>query len=138
MSFNSQGTIFYWSTSTAATTNVAVGEVKSFSGPGGSANVIDASHLGSTAKEKKMGLPDEGQITLECNLLTSAGGQSALRADRSSRTKRAFLLALSDPSSCRVTGKGYCTGFSISGAVDDLVKASVTIEITGAVTWSTV
>ena len=30
----------------------------------------------------------------------------------------------------------YCLGFSVSGAVDDAVKASAVIEITGAVTYT--
>lgn len=143
MGFTAQGTLLYWGDTTAystASTN-SVGEVKSFSGPSGSANIIDDSHLGSTSKEKRMGLPDEGQITLEVLLNTTDPAQIKLRTDRAARTKKSFIIKLSDStvagSETRVKGKGYCTGFAISGAVDDAVKASVTIEITGGVSWST-
>lgn len=138
MSIESQGTKLYWSTSTAASTLHEIGEVKSFSGPSGSANVMDMTVLTSTAKEKRMGLPDEGQITLDCNLMTSAaGGQQLMRADRTARVARGFIIQLNDATTSRVRGVAYCTGFSISGSVDDVVKASITLEITGGLTWTT-
>jgi predicted secreted protein len=135
---NSQGCLFYWSSSTSPTTNNPIGEVKTFNGPSGSANVIDITHLGSTAKEKLIGLRDEGQITFECNLLTSAvSGQQMMRADRGTRSQRAWSIILTDASTTRMNGLGYCTGFAISGGVDDVVKASITIEIDGPVSWTT-
>lgn len=138
MAIQSQGCLFYWSSSTTPTTNNPVGEVKSFSGPSGSAGVIDITHLGSVAKEKLIGLRDEGQVTFECNLLTSAAsGQQMMRADRATRSQRAWSIILTDASTSRLNGLGYCTGFSISGGVDDVVKASITIEIDGAVSWTT-
>jgi hypothetical protein len=42
-------------------------EIKSFTGPGGSATVIDVTDLQSVAKEKRMGLPDEGQLQITSN-----------------------------------------------------------------------
>ena len=38
--------------------------VVSFQGPGGQAQVIDVTNLSSTAKEKRMGLRDEGSLSL--------------------------------------------------------------------------
>jgi len=62
MAIESQGAIFYWSTTTAASTSTshAVAEVVGFNGPTGSANVIDVSHLGSTAREKLIVAPRAG------------------------------------------------------------------------------
>lgn len=145
MAFESQGTEFFWGDTTVlstASTNL-VGEIKSISGPSGSAGVIDITHLGSAAKEKMIGLPDEGQITLECNLLTSGtdNAQMKMKNDRAARTLKSFIIRLNDNSSVtarmRLKGTGYCTGYSISGGVDDVVKASITIEISGALTWAT-
>jgi len=42
----------------------AISEIKTFTGPGGSATVIDVTDLSSAAKEKRMGLADEGQLSL--------------------------------------------------------------------------
>ncbi len=70
MAFESQGTEFFWSATTAATTAAArlVGDVTDFSGPGGQASVIDITNLNSTAKEKLVGLRDEGQVSLSLNM----------------------------------------------------------------------
>jgi hypothetical protein len=143
MAFEAQGTQLFWGDTTSlstASTNL-IGEVKSFSGPSGSAGIIDITSMASTAKEKLIGLRDEGQITLECNLNTVDAAQMKLRTDRANRTLKAWILKLNDNSTdaakTRLKGEGYCTGFSVSGGVDDVVKSSITIEITGGVAWST-
>jgi len=114
----------------------SVGEVTTFSGPGGSASVIDVTHLLSTAKEKRMGLPDEGQFTFEVNLVPSDVAQTGLRSDRAARTLRNFELVLTDVSTTTLSFAAYVTGFALSGSVDNVTKASITLEITGAVTWA--
>jgi hypothetical protein len=142
MAFESQGTEFYWCTSTAASTAAAglVGEVVDFSGPGGQANVIDVTNLGSTAKEKLVGLRDEGQLSMSLNLSFTDVGQILIRSDRATRTKKKCVIKFNDNTTDAAKTKaifdGYCLGFSVSGAVDDAVKANAVIEITGAVTYS--
>lgn len=142
MAFEAQGTEFYWSTSTAASTGAGslVGQVTDFSGPGGQANIIDVTHLNSTAKEKLVGLRDEGQLTMSLNLSFSDAAQIALRADRASRTMRKCVIKFNDNTTDAAKTKaifdGYCLGFSVSGAVDNKVSANAVIEITGAVTYS--
>ena len=126
-----QGVVFKWNTE-------EVGEIVSFNGPGGSASIIDVSHLGSTRREKRMGLPDEGQFSFDVNLVPGDTGQVGLRADRSSRTKRTAILELTDDeaSPTTITFEAYCTQFAIQGSVDDKIQASVTLEITGEATWA--
>ncbi|MCC6347889.1 MAG: hypothetical protein IT388_11930 [Nitrospirales bacterium] len=137
MALEGQGVKFYWSTSTAASTAQKVGEVTGFNGPSGTASVIDVTNLDSTAKEKLIGLRDEGQISLDLSMSAADTGQVALRADRASRTKRAWVIQLTDTATTYIRGKGYCLGFSISGSVDNKIAASANIEITGALTYST-
>jgi hypothetical protein len=145
MAVSAQGSQFIWTDGTAAVTTAmdatgAVGQVNTINGPTGAAAIIDVTHLGSTAKEKLMGLPDEGQITLELNLdysTTTNDKHKALVADRKARTKRAWGIILADGSSSLLKGDGYCTGFAVSGSVDAKLVASVTIEIDGPVTWTT-
>ena|SRR3990167_6759336 len=137
MAIESQGSFVFWSTSTAASTAQSVGGVMGFNGPNGSAGVIDVTTLQSTAKEKLMGLPDEGQISLDMVYLSTDVGQIALRNDRAARTKRKLAIKLTDGSSQYFHADAYCTNFSITGAVDDVVKASVTLELTGPITWTT-
>jgi hypothetical protein len=142
MAFEAQGTEFYWSGTTAATTAAAqlVGEVTDFSGPGGQASIIDITNLGSTAKEKLVGLRDEGQVSMTLNLSFSDAGQVALRADRATRSRKKCVIKFNDNTTdaakTKATFDGYCMGFSITGAVDNKVSANAVIEITGGVTYS--
>ena len=109
-----------------------IGEVTNFGGPGGSAGVIDVSHLKSTRREKRMGLPDEGQETLNGNRVQSDVGQKEFLRARAARELKEFQVIYSDGSMDEF--EGYCLQFSKSGAVDAVVTFSATIEITGEVT----
>ncbi len=114
----------------------AVGEVISFDGPGGSASVMDITHLNSLAREKRMGLPDEGQISFGLNLIPSDAEQVGLRTDRDNRVKRNFKLELTDAGPTTIEFTGFVLEFPIAGAVDEPIRLNVTIEITGQNTWS--
>lgn len=111
-------------------------EVKSFSGPGGSASVIDVTDLQSAAKEKRMGLQDEGQLTLSINYIPDNAVHQGLRTDRANQTKRNFRMTFTDTGATVWDFAAFVTGFSVSGGVDGVVEASVTLEISGAITES--
>lgn len=113
-----------------------VGQVTSFDGPSGSAAVIPVTTLDSTAIEKRMGLPDEGQISLEIIYDPAGVEQEGLRADRATRTLRNFELVLTDVAATTFSFAAFVLEFSIAGAVDAVVTGSITLEITGAVTKS--
>ena len=111
--------------------------VKTIGGPSGSATVIDASTLESTAKEKIMGLADEGQIALQMHYDPSdTDVQVAMQAKRTAREIANFEITFTDSPATIAAFAGYVTGFSISSAVDAIVEANSTIEITGPVTFS--
>lgn len=114
----------------------AISEIIDFTGPGGQAAVIDVTSLDSTAREKRMGLPDEGQFTFNGILLPDDTGQSALRTARTGRTLKNFKLTLTDSPATTLSFSAYVLGFENSGGVDDVLRLSVTLEITGPVTWS--
>ena len=113
-----------------------IAEVKSFSGPGGEASEIDVTSLDSTGKEFRLGLQDEGNITLDCLLVPGDTAQEGLRADRAAGTVRNFKLILPDTATTTLSFAALVKGFSIAGGVDDVVSASVSLRVTGAVTWS--
>jgi len=110
----------------------AIGEVHDTDGPGGSASVIDVTHLQSTAKEKMIGLMDEGQLSLSVNWVPGNAGQAALQTARSSRALKNIRLTYSDGTI--QTFSAYVLNFSVAGAVDDKVSGSITLEISGVVT----
>ena len=114
-------------------TFTTVGEISDFDGPGGAAAVIDTTHLTSTAKEKLMGLPDEGQFTFSMNWIPTDTGQSACRTARTARTLKAFRVTYTDSGPTVQTFDAYVLNFTSSGAVDDKVTGNITLEISGAV-----
>lgn len=115
-------------------TFVEVGEITDFTGPGGSASVIDVTHLKSTAKEKRMGLPDEGQFTFNVNLVPSDNGQRHVFKSRKDRRLTNFKLTLTDAPATVLSFAAFVLEFSLSGAVDDKIPAAITLEISGPVT----
>lgn len=121
---------------------VTVGEVISFDGPGGSAQIIDTTHLASLAKEKAMGLADEGELGLELNCNFGDAGQDLMRDARTIQRLCNFRLqlprgpatesAVLSPAQ-RATFQGYVSTFSLSAGVDNVIKASASVIITGSV-----
>jgi hypothetical protein len=112
-------------------------EVSSINGPSGSATIIDVTDLSSTAKEKTMGLMDEGQVTLDINYLPDNAVHETLRTARANKTLKSFVITFTDTAPASwFRFNGYVTGFAVTAGVDQALKASVTIEITGAVTKS--
>lgn len=109
-------------------------EIKSFNGPGGAASIIDVTDLSSTAKEKRMGLRDEGQLSLTLNYLPDNTVHDGLRTDRANRTLRHFQMVFTDTSPKTTWSfSAYVTGLAISGGVDGVVEANVTLEISGSI-----
>jgi predicted secreted protein len=113
-----------------------IGEITDFTGPGGSAAVIDATHFQSTAIDKLMGLPDEGQFSFNMNMVPGDAEQTGLRSDRSAQTLRNFKIILTDAGAMEITFAAFVLEFSIAGAQNDKVNASVTLEVSGAVTYT--
>jgi hypothetical protein len=137
VNFDSTGKTITDNTDAALATPVTwteIADVPDFGGPDGTASEIDTTHLGSTAKEFLMGLPDEGSISLSINWEPSDNGQQAVIAARKARTEKDFKITYSDSSTA--TFKGYVLGLSSSGAVDGKIDGSITIRITDEVTWA--
>lgn len=107
---------------------------KTFSGPGGSAAVIDATTLRSKAKQKRMGLRDEGQLSFTIHYVPKDAGAEALRAARASRQAAVLSLGFTDEDHTTWFQTVYVLGFSVTGQVDGLIEAQVTTEITDEIT----
>lgn len=109
-------------------------EIVSFDGPGGSASEIDVSDLASSAREFRMGLKDEGDFSFEMMYLPNNAQHGGLQTDRTNRTLRNFTITLTDSPQSVMSFSAYVREFSVSGGVDDVIRASVTLRISGAVT----
>lgn len=115
---------------------VKIGGLKDFSGIGsGAAAVLDASDLDSPAKEKVIGLPDEGSPKFTFNHLPLDAGQIALKAARSASTLNAFQLVLGGTTKTFGFDAFVLTN-EITGGVDTITEMATGMEISGPVTES--
>lgn len=133
--FDSTGlTITAAGTATPVTFTV-VNNVKSYSGFDGSAAELDRTNLSSTAKEYVLGLVDPGQFSIEFDTDLNDAGQAALRAKQLSGVITNFKLVLPGVvSNLTYTWTGFVKKFSQTGGVDQIVKGSADIRISGLVT----
>jgi hypothetical protein len=117
------------------TVQIPIGEITSFDGPGGTNSEIDITSLNSTSREFRNGLRDSGEVTLEMNFVPGNVGQVDLRTQQANtNTPGTYVMTLSTAQT--ITFSAFVREFSISGSVDDKVSASVTLRVTGNVTWS--
>ena len=131
----SEGLLFQRGDGASPEVFATIGEVTGYEGPGGQAAVIDATHFGSTGKEKVIGLPDEGQFTIEGNFIHDAS-QQGLISDRNARTLRNFKITFTDSPATVATFAAYVLSFSTSAGVDDKIPFSCTLEVSGLVTYT--
>lgn len=100
----------------------------------GAASVIDVTDLSSTAKEKRMGLPDEGQLTFTLQYQPKLTAHAELGQAKGDRQIRDFKLVLTDdPNPTTYYFSGFVLQVPISGAVDAVIESQVVVEISGAV-----
>jgi hypothetical protein len=116
-----------------------IAEVMSFNGPGTSAPEIDVTSLDSTAKEYRLGLKDHGTFSFESMFIPKDSGQKGLQADLDNRTLRNFRLEFPKQDEASTSGTvfefaAYVTEFSMTGGVDEVVKASISLRISGDIT----
>lgn len=132
----SQGAGIFMSDLASPEVYTEIAQVVSISGPDGSAAEIDVTALDSAAKEWLMGLPDEGSVTIETIHDPANAQHEALRAARADQSIQNFQIKLTDSPQTVYSMSCYITGFSMNLGVDDAVKASYTLRITGPVTKS--
>lgn len=127
----------YAAVATAGTGNpktwTKVGNVKTYSGFDGNASEIDKTNFDSGAMEYVAGLQDFGQFSLEVDVDNSDAGQLALRVAKTAASTKAFKLQL--PNGSKRAFKGFVKKFSEAGGVNQIVKASVDVRITGTVNF---
>lgn len=111
----------------------AVNNVKDYSGFDGSASELDKTNMQSGAMEYAAGLQDFGQFSVNIDVDDTDAGQIAMRAAKTSAATKAFRLRL--PNGKQRVFKGFVKKFSEQGGVNQIVKASADIRITGVVNF---
>ena len=106
----------------------------SFQGPSGSRQVIDATTLASTGKEKDVGIPDYGQITFDYNFSAADPALIDTWDNFIAGTLHNFRITFTDSPQTQFDFAAYVLSFNFSAGLDDIVRGSVTLEISGTVT----
>lgn len=114
----------------------AIAEVKGFSGPNETAELIDVTHLQSdnARREYLSSLLDSGEISFDINFLPANANQAGLRSDLNARTRRNFQIVFSDTAATTWQFAAFVTAHSVNAQIGDILSGSVTLKITGAIT----
>ena len=132
---SAQGSKFYIDTAAdgaAQPTWTKTKNVKSYSGFDGSASEIDVTDLDSTAKEKRLGLIDNGSFSIDVNVDMTDPGQIALKAAQKASSLQSFKLEY--PDGTADTFDGFVKSFPIAGGTDAVITSTIAITISGPVT----
>lgn len=111
----------------------AVGHITTLGGPNMTVATIDTTTHDSTWNEFVAGMKDAGEVTFECNWMsttTQKAVRDALGADPS-----AFSIEFPGGTSVSFSSGVTAFGFS-AGGVNDKLSNSVTLKISGAPTWT--
>jgi predicted secreted protein len=128
---------------TPTETFTTIAEVRDISGPAFSVGTEDVTnHDSSGWREFIPTIIEAGEVTFDVNFkgdATQGFASGSLYDDMIDKTKRNFQIVLpSGVGSANDTGAfaAYVTGFELSAPVEGVLSASITLMITGAVTWS--
>ena len=111
-----------------------VSNVRSYNGFDGAASEIERTNFDSTAKEFILGLFDPGQFTIEVDQDNSDAGQIALMTAQVTGLLKNFKLLLPNGNSATFTA--YVKKFNSQGAVDQAIRRSAELRISGSITWA--
>ena len=112
--------------------------VRSFSGFDGEASEIDTTCLTSTAKEYRLGLVDNGNLSIQIFRDDSDPGQARIEALRQTGAAADFRITLN----IAETGgdvyefSGFVKSFTIDGSVDNVNEGEISIRINGPVNYT--
>lgn len=116
-----------------------IAEVMDISGPKYAVGIQDVTaHDTGPYHQKISTLIDAGQVSFDINFnaLATQGFSGGLYNDMANRTTRNFKLVLTTTVVKTGSFAALVTGFEINAAVEGALKASVTLEIIGAVVWT--
>lgn len=132
-----QGTKLRLAAASSPITYTNMANVTSISGLGGQKGDIDITNFDSTAKEFLTGLEDPGQVQVEINYSPSDATQDTLWGLKESGDLRGWRIQLSGASpSPYFAFSATVQQFQINFQTDDVVRATVTLRVSGSITKS--
>jgi predicted secreted protein len=134
MAINTQGCALAVGDGASPEAFTDVAGVVSLQGPSGSRSVIDITTLASTGREKDVGIPDYGNVTAELIYDGDSASNTSLWDDFQNGTLRNFQLKFDDSPQEVFSFSAYVLSYSYSAGIDDVVRASLTMEVSGSIT----
>lgn len=145
MAEKSHGMTFSWSTD-GGSTDELVGELVDITVPSISKETIETTNHGSSGVRNYLGgLIDYGECSITVNydvdddVASSTTNHEGLRnlaaTAFETTTNKEFVITFPDTNSTMTFG-GIVTGFELSTPIDDVVKATYTIKVSGSVTYA--
>ncbi|MBK7082288.1 MAG: phage tail protein [Betaproteobacteria bacterium] len=118
-------------------TYTAIGNIKTIGDfESGSASEIDVTNLASTAKEKRLGLVDNGGFSLGIHHSNADAGQAAMQARRLDGAAVNMKIILPSGTTPTASFSALVKKFSKNAAVDGVVEGTADVTVNGAITWS--
>jgi hypothetical protein len=135
--FDSTGLTYTSGGTATPVTYTAIANIKSISDfESGSASEIDVTNLSSTAKEKRLGLVDNGGFSLAIHHSNADAGQAAAQARRLDGAAVNMKVILPSGTTPNASFSALIKKFSKNAAVDGVVEGSLDVTINGAITWA--
>lgn len=114
--------------------STAIAEILSISGPSMTRDTIDKTVLDNTGngfREYITGLRDGG--TLSFDMLFSKAGYTAIKTDFMNDEAESYSIELPDTPATIISFDGLVTDFPLDIPLNDVMKCSVSIKITGGI-----
>lgn len=118
-----------------------VAEARDITGPGMSRETVDVTTHDSTGgwREYIAGALSGGEVSFDCNFLPANATQSyaaGLIKDMVDGTLQTFTLQYTDTGTTTASFSAFVTAFTPKAPVEGLLSASVTLKISGAVSFA--
>lgn len=135
MEFITQGIVLSVAGTASPITYTPIPQITSISGFGTTRSEIDTTDLDDASRTFILGLKDNGSVQISLNYDPDNTQHTLLRTLNNSGASRAFRLTLSDTSPKTVYNfSAYVMEFALEINVDDVLKATATLRISGDIT----
>lgn len=120
-------------------TFTTITEVQDIKGPSPQLEIVDVTNHDSPNFYQEIipGILKPGQVTFGCNWVpTASATQEGLRTDQSGRVLRNFKVVFTTTPAKTAAFAAYVTKFDPEAPVTKENKVSITLEISGPITWT--
>ncbi len=125
------------STTPALDTFDAIAEITSCQSPSETRDQTEVTNFDSTAKEFIANLKDGGEAQFDMNFVPGDTGQTSVRSAFDSGQLRNFRIVFTDAAATTLDFKALVLAKPVaSGGIGDALSSSMTVKVTGSVTWS--